>query len=213
LLGATWQTLSLLSNEAQHASSWSEFVHGAGDVLQSQFRKSNAVGGGVLWPQAATISPRGAPEQQYVTNTRIALASLPTLQQGADVGLTRHGGAGIAVRGDTSVPTDPQMLVLLQQAHQLSNYLKTKLEPQITDIDKLRQGIPELPASQDQKRELMNTYALQLQMLYRQGQQIIDRANEQASAQFHTSIDFAKPINWAGTIDQFAPPSRYNIGG
>jgi dsDNA-specific endonuclease/ATPase MutS2 len=95
------------------------------------------------------------------------------------------------------------MRELLIQATALRTYIDKNVEPHITDLDKLRQSAATQHGSMDEKRKLANEYAQQLQEAYIQAQQVIDKANEQASRTIGAPVDFAKKINWLGNVYQF----------
>lgn len=204
LMGTIYGTGSAIMNEANHATSLGDFVHRLGDVYNQRFRQLNSIGGGIVWSAANQLRGRGAPEQQAVRNTMDALKPTEGLLQGeGNVGLTRKGGEPIEIRGEAQLSPDPIMRELLMQANALRTHLTGDFQRKINDMDKQRQAATTQDMPQDAKRETLNDLALKMQGQYIIGQQLIDKANEQATRLIGAPVDFAMPIDWKQGAMQF----------
>jgi len=206
--GQAMATAKVIWGEATRADTLGGFFAGAKDAYQQRVRDLNQLATGVLWPNAPVVQPRGHYPQQQVMNTLINLRELQGVEKGAQQqGMTRQGGLPIPVTGASLYPTDPIMQQVFDVGTGLFRHLENDVVKHITDLDKQRQHIDDVPMSQADKREQSNRIATEIHQSYLRAAEIVQLANQRASEIAGAPIDYAQHIDWRVGSKQFAVPA------
>jgi len=121
--------------------------------------------------------------------------------------MTSQGGLPIPVTGASLYPTDPIMQQVFDVGTGLFRHLENDVVKHITDLDKQRQHIDDVPMSQADKREQSNRIATEIHQSYLRAAEIVQLANQRASEIAGAPIDYAQHIDWRVGSKQFAVPA------